>query len=706
VELVTARNQALQAERKLRRNFYKLQAGLLTREQFVKDLKLLHNNNNDEDIDDDVGEWMQEMPNIAASNQLTPLHQSSEDVTMTLATPDEQGSLETHHPSNLSAALVSSSSATIPLQQQMAVSSQQLQQQQQQQQLIQDLQEKLATREESMQSVRYFSVFFKLYSRLFVCYTSHAHFLSAQLSEQLLQAEKRINILAAKQLSDTDSQKLETLYTTRQELTMARDSIETLQGKLQHTREQWAAALGNEEAIQQAMEEQQGKFAKKWEEMSAALVLEQSELIAGDEMSNGDLEAHAEDSISKANALLQTQTESQAKQIIILQHKLTQALENVRQAETTREELNDALALNETLHGKMEEIKSKYATMKNLAANNAATANSINNGKPDPADTKDALTVSTAAAASVKDSSGGGSTPTGGLSAEKIEKLHREHRRMRKDLSAMMASKEAAKIKLERAEKERDSLMEMNARLLKQMTEKDEMNAKSLSTILHLKSMTEQLALERDNLEQQAKSASQLALAARLATNAKDRVSEEAALEKHSLEEQLQALENKLASSKEELEKMTREWSEASGKMSTVNTELSNAIHRSDELVEELEKKNAEIRELIGNVRKAERKANECLEKLNQMTDTSGGGASSVASNFTAEQLNIQIGVLKSKLACPVCHYRDKECIIMRCRHLHCKQCVEDRISSRNRKCPTCNNKFSEKDVEDIWLNT
>ena len=41
----------------------------------------------------------------------------------------------------------------------------------------------------------------------------------------------------------------------------------------------------------------------------------------------------------------------------------------------------------------------------------------------------------------------------------------------------------------------------------------------------------------------------------------------------------------------------------------------------------------------------------------------------------------------------------------MRCRHMHCKQCVDERISNRSRKCPTCNNKFSDKDVEDVWLN-
>ncbi len=74
--------------------------------------------------------------------------------------------------------------------------------------------------------------------------------------------------------------------------------------------------------------------------------------------------------------------------------------------------------------------------------------------------------------------------------------------------------------------------METNARLLKQNMEKDDMNAKSLSTILHLKSLTEQAEKEKEAREQEAKSYEQVSLAARLAENAKERVAEEALKEK------------------------------------------------------------------------------------------------------------------------------------------------------------------------------
>jgi regulator of sirC expression with transglutaminase-like and TPR domain len=58
------------------------------------------------------------------------------------------------------------------------------------------------------------------------------------------------------------------------------------------------------------------------------------------------------------------------------------------------------------------------------------------------------------------------------------------------------------------------------------------MNAKSLSTILHLKSLAEQLTQEKEILDQKSKSSAQLALAARLAANAKERLEEEVLREK------------------------------------------------------------------------------------------------------------------------------------------------------------------------------
>ncbi|GKY99027.1 hypothetical protein MPSEU_000858400 [Mayamaea pseudoterrestris] len=638
-ESVASRSDAVANERKLRRNFYKLQAGLLTKEQFMNELNM--------DQDEDLGAWADQQDLLADQ-----VRRNQHDENL-------NGS---HNHDELNDSMRGETSSATSAQVQ-ALHGQ-----------VQDLEQKVANRDESIQ----------------------------RLSHQLMEKEKRINQLAAKQQPDDDRRKLEVLQGAAHQLEAAQATMGSLEVELQDVREKWAVALGNEQTIQQAMEEQQQKFAKKWEELSATF-------RDGDQQQQLDESSHssqqqipAENNGDVPAALLRAHSELQAQEIIHLRHRLTQAIENVRQAESSREDLINALALNESLHTKVDDLKSKLAAASENNGNNiAAESNSANLEESLP------LNMDGGSNASIAGNKDGGVTASTGVpSAEKFEKLHREHRRMRKDMSAILASKEAAKSKLERAEKERDSLLEMNARLLKQMNEKDEMNAKSLSTILHLKGMTEQLVAERDSLEQQAKSASQLALAARLAANAKERVSEEVVQEKLALDKQLHSLKEMLAASKRDLDRLMREESVAREKLANLNAELANAIMRSDELVDAVEKKNAEIRDLVDLVKKAERKASDNADKQVHVSDSNGGPADSSTSNFSVQQLNTQIGVLKSKLACPVCHYRDKECIILRCRHLHCKHCVEERITSRNRKCPTCNNKFTEKDVADIWLNT
>jgi E3 ubiquitin-protein ligase BRE1 len=529
--------------------------------------------------------------------------------------------------------------------------------------------------------------------------------------------EQRISELSITQRSESDVTKLEGWESLSKRVEALESTKRGLESKLAEARDSWAQSRGDRDSAVQSLEDQHSKFNKRWAELVHGFAPGSTACENGDE---------------DIGALLGEHGEAQAKEVVELQHKLSQALENVRQAESTRQALNDALTMNGSLQAKLDEIKAKYNALRN-ATNAAAMQKGAAPGAPSAqnqnsatasaeASSSDLAALSSTETAAVQkeaakeaahaNSHGGASTSASADS--KLEKLHREHRRMRKELSAAVTSKETAKAKLEKIEKERDTLMESNFRLLKQMTEKDEMNAKSLSTILHLKSMSEELKKERDSLEQQAKSASQLALTARLASNAKDRVSEELVKEKEALETKVDDLESELAESKRRLDAISLEFAAASGKTSTLHSELSNALNRCQELVGELEKKNAEIRTLTDTVSKSERETRDLTGKLQKLMKNPGGGAagaggggesSSSGSAFTVDQLNTQISVLKGRLACPVCHYRDKECIIMRCRHMHCKQCVEERISNRSRKCPTCNNKFSDKDVEDVWLN-
>jgi E3 ubiquitin-protein ligase BRE1 len=147
------------------------------------------------------------------------------------------------------------------------------------------------------------------------------------------------------------------------------------------------------------------------------------------------------------------------------------------------------------------------------------------------------------------------------------------------------------------------------------------------------------------------------------------------------LEKKLEECEGQNQSLKKELEATVSEWSEADAKISSLDTQLSKATKRSDELVQELEREQKERRKLQDSLDVAVRKAADATDKLNEIAKRDGGKGGGGDSSFTVEQLSTQVQVLKNRLACPVCHYRDKDCIIMRCRHMFCKHCVEENIT-------------------------
>lgn len=260
-------------------------------------------------------------------------------------------------------------------------------------------------------------------------------------------------------------------------------------------------------------------------------------------------------------------------------------------------------------------------------------------------------------------------------------------------------------LELQQVEKERASLVSMNMRLQQQSVEKDDMNAKSLSTILHLKQLSEKLEEEKDALEKNLKSAQQLALAARLAANAKARVEEEAMKEKDVAYEEVEQLKLLLESMQKEKDLLGGQLAVANSKVESSMAEMSDIKNRCDELVAAMAEKSLEVQKLEEALVVAKKDVIDAAQRAAEaQAQARGPGGSKFESSFTAEELTIQVNQLKSRICCPVCNTRDKKVIIARCRHMFCRTCVAKSLEGRNRKCPSCGIRFDKKDVEDVWF--
>eukprot|EP00536_Pseudo-nitzschia_multiseries_P013078 jgi/Psemu1/261164/estExt_Genewise1Plus.C_5360008 len=495
---------------------------------------------------------------------------------------------------------------------------------------------------------------------------------------------KRINNLVLKEdktasdIPTSEEVKRSDLYLElTAKLSATNRSLKELSERSNVAQKEWSAALADAELSKKTMEDMQANFTKRWAELT-------EEKPNADETAEGDGES----------AWIRN-----AKDIITLQHKLTQALENVRQAETSRKTLDEAVTMNNSLQSKVDEFKAKYNA---LQAEKAARSSNSGSGSTQHSNSNSTPSKESSASKSKSSSS---STPMdkSDRSIEKLqrEKLQREYKRARKELAATTASKDAAKAKLERMEKEKEHLSQMNSRLLKQASEKDEINVKSLSTILHLKQLTEQITKEKENLEQQVKTAGQLALAARLASNARERVAEEYANEQKALKRQLEELENKCSVLAKEKIHAEGKLSQERARMSGLIGDAMKAKNRCEELAIESTKLQEEKQKIMESLAIAKREASEATSLSQKLANSKGSG---MVAGFTAAQLNTQVSHLKSRLACPVCNVRDKKVILLRCRHMFCKQCVDENVKNRSRKCPACGLKFDSKDIADVYL--
>ncbi|KAK7952573.1 uncharacterized protein PG986_008301 [Apiospora aurea] len=60
--------------------------------------------------------------------------------------------------------------------------------------------------------------------------------------------------------------------------------------------------------------------------------------------------------------------------------------------------------------------------------------------------------------------------------------------------------------------------------------------------------------------------------------------------------------------------------------------------------------------------------------------------------------------MLRQLATCSVCQNRFKNTVLTKCGHIFCKECTEDRLTNRMRKCPNCARAFDRNDIMTVHL--
>lgn len=192
--------------------------------------------------------------------------------------------------------------------------------------------------------------------------------------------------------------------------------------------EKWSAVKGDLELAKKTMADMEEKHGRRWMELISQFSGSDSATAAAT-LKEGD--TNADGSLNNADLFRTT------KKTVEIESKLQQALEAVSRVETLRTSLADAYKMNEQLQSKLEDLRTKNAKM---VAEKVATRE-----KSKEAETSATEPMTSPTSSSKKLSTGGGSS----ASDSAIEKLQRDYRRARKEVSAAVLSKDQAKLKQE-----------------------------------------------------------------------------------------------------------------------------------------------------------------------------------------------------------------------------------------------------------------
>ncbi|TXT05998.1 hypothetical protein VHUM_03759 [Vanrija humicola] len=95
----------------------------------------------------------------------------------------------------------------------------------------------------------------------------------------------------------------------------------------------------------------------------------------------------------------------------------------------------------------------------------------------------------------------------------------------------------------------------------------------------------------------------------------------------------------------------------------------------------------------------AQRQVKKSKEKLEQLTAAGAAGNMSVGEAHIREEREKLLKLLR----CSTCHLNFKQQVLTKCMHTFCKDCIDQRIATRQRKCPACGVAFSKEDVGTLY---
>uniref|UniRef100_A0A7S4KY00 E3 ubiquitin protein ligase n=1 Tax=Paramoeba aestuarina TaxID=180227 RepID=A0A7S4KY00_9EUKA len=275
------------------------------------------------------------------------------------------------------------------------------------------------------------------------------------------------------------------------------------------------------------------------------------------------------------------------------------------------------------------------------------------------------------------------------LSGE-VKKLERKNAQLAKAKETQEEETKTLLMEIDEISKAYEEIQEQNDRLSSQVEEKNDATSRLVSERLKARKIQQRMTEENGLLQER-----------------ESRLFEKIEVQ-HSLvrvtESKLKAMQELVFRLQEDVrgmqgavEREKKNAKEEGERVADLQTRVDGLVGEIEDAKKESVERRVELEEKASVLRRVE----EEKERLQRKVERANKSASLSKSSEVAEE---EIKELRRQLQCDVCKDRRKGCIVTKCWHIFCRQCIEDSLTARRRKCPACGRAISRNEVQDIYL--
>jgi E3 ubiquitin-protein ligase BRE1 len=228
-----------------------------------------------------------------------------------------------------------------------------------------------------------------------------------------------------------------------------------------------------------------------------------------------------------------------------------------------------------------------------------------------------------------------------------------------------------------------DKLQSQNEVLLKQIAEKEETISRLTKEKLKSEFAYTQAQREADLVRQKAAKTEVDAV----------RLADEADAKCKALRSQYDMAERTLSERNAAYESLRWKYSEYANQLIDLKARLDATSERNSEAL--IISRTKALEQAIFEKKRLSEEIAVLTKKLETYTSFDGAGS---------KDLQEQLAIYKKLMRCNSCHLRDKNVVLTKCMHVFCKECIDTRLETRQRKCPNCGESFGSNDVRQIYL--